>query len=291
MRLRAAGIGVRTTPGRPPDLRQRRRRSATRCAIPTSAPDTRSSTWSATWRCSASTCTGSVVAHRSGHQTNHALVRRLLEYGRAARSGRRRARPAGGGRDARHRRRSCGLLPHRYPFLLVDRVLELDAGPTGCGRQERQRQRAVLRRALARPADHAGRAHRRGDRPGRWHPDRRQHRRPRRDASRSSPRSTGSSFADRSCPAISSASKSWANGSSPTPPASQGWPRSATRLGGRGQAPVRDRRRRDRPVAGLDGPRPRASARQSPVADIKPPRTIGSVVLDSRPEGSTTWPP
>ena len=35
------------------------------------------------------------------------------------------------------------LLPHRYPFLLVDRVLELEPGAAH-GRQECQRQRAFL---------------------------------------------------------------------------------------------------------------------------------------------------
>ncbi len=73
---------------------------------------------------------GFVVAHRSGHQTNHALTRRLLEQ-------------AGGGPAAAESRpaSACGetngvidiagimrLLPHRYPFLLVDRVLAIDPG-------------------------------------------------------------------------------------------------------------------------------------------------------------------
>ena len=71
---------------------------------------------------------GFVVAHRSGHQTNHALSRRLLEQaGEVDR--------LPGARSV-----ACGengviditgimsLLPHRYPFLLVDRVLELDPG-------------------------------------------------------------------------------------------------------------------------------------------------------------------
>ena len=42
------------------------------------------------------------------------------------------------------------LLPHRYPFLLVDRVLELEPGHAGGGHQERERQRAVLSRATGR---------------------------------------------------------------------------------------------------------------------------------------------
>ena len=57
------------------------------------------------------------------------------------------------------------LLPHRYPFLLVDRVLELEPHVPGRGRQERQHQRAVFRRPLAGAADHAGRADPRGPGP------------------------------------------------------------------------------------------------------------------------------
>ncbi len=62
-----------------------------------------------------------VVAVKSGHRAHHELVRRLnaeLEgqetAGRAARSG------------AMDAREIAQLLPHRYPFLLVDRVLELE---------------------------------------------------------------------------------------------------------------------------------------------------------------------
>jgi len=68
-----------------------------------------------------------VVAHRSGHNTNSVLVRKLVEL--AARDSCNRADSI--------RLRDDGtldveaimsLLPHRYPFLLVDRVLELDPG-------------------------------------------------------------------------------------------------------------------------------------------------------------------
>ena len=62
---------------------------------------------------------GHVVAHRSGHHLNAELVRKLVEAvgrGRAARCP---------GRDLPM---DVGavmkILPHRYPFLLVDRVLE-----------------------------------------------------------------------------------------------------------------------------------------------------------------------
>jgi UDP-3-O-[3-hydroxymyristoyl] N-acetylglucosamine deacetylase / 3-hydroxyacyl-[acyl-carrier-protein] dehydratase len=65
---------------------------------------------------------GSVVAHRSGHQTNHALARCLLDRAAVSAAG-----PAAtdGALDIRA---IMQLLPHRFPFLLVDRVLELQAG-------------------------------------------------------------------------------------------------------------------------------------------------------------------
>jgi UDP-3-O-[3-hydroxymyristoyl] N-acetylglucosamine deacetylase / 3-hydroxyacyl-[acyl-carrier-protein] dehydratase len=70
---------------------------------------------------------GFVVAHRSGHQTNHALARRLLEQVvRSAPSG---ALPGAlVDRGVIDVTGIMGLLPHRYPFLLVDRILELDPG-------------------------------------------------------------------------------------------------------------------------------------------------------------------
>ena len=42
------------------------------------------------------------------------------------------------------------ILPHRYPFLLVDRVLELQPGTPRRGDQEREHQRTVLRRDTGR---------------------------------------------------------------------------------------------------------------------------------------------
>src|SRR5262245_9753259 len=67
---------------------------------------------------------GFVVAYRSGHQTNAALGRRLLET--------RVTKPNGYGEPLPLREDGTidvagimSLLPHRYPFLLVDRVLEL----------------------------------------------------------------------------------------------------------------------------------------------------------------------
>jgi UDP-3-O-[3-hydroxymyristoyl] N-acetylglucosamine deacetylase/3-hydroxyacyl-[acyl-carrier-protein] dehydratase len=66
---------------------------------------------------------GHVVAHRSGHQLNAALVRRLL---RAVERGRRVG--PGAGETPLEIAAIMKILPHRYPFLLVDRVLELDPG-------------------------------------------------------------------------------------------------------------------------------------------------------------------
>jgi UDP-3-O-[3-hydroxymyristoyl] N-acetylglucosamine deacetylase/3-hydroxyacyl-[acyl-carrier-protein] dehydratase len=64
---------------------------------------------------------GRISATRSGHRTHHAMVRRLAaamereeNHGRLVRDT---------GMDIRE---IASLLPHRYPFLLVDRVLELE---------------------------------------------------------------------------------------------------------------------------------------------------------------------
>jgi 3-hydroxyacyl-[acyl-carrier-protein] dehydratase len=48
-------------------------------------------------------------------------------------------------------------LPHRYPILLVDRVLEME-GQEHQGAEERHDQRALLRRPLPAPPGDAGRA-------------------------------------------------------------------------------------------------------------------------------------
>jgi UDP-3-O-[3-hydroxymyristoyl] N-acetylglucosamine deacetylase/3-hydroxyacyl-[acyl-carrier-protein] dehydratase len=67
---------------------------------------------------------GHIVAHRSGHQHNAELVRKLLEAAQS-RGWAEEADP-----DAPHLdvRAIMELLPHRYPFLLVDRVLQLEVG-------------------------------------------------------------------------------------------------------------------------------------------------------------------
>ena len=70
---------------------------------------------------------GFVVAYRSGHQTNASLVRRLLQG--AARSGAGNVEPLPLNEDGTIDIAGImGLLPHRYPFLLIDRVLDLIPG-------------------------------------------------------------------------------------------------------------------------------------------------------------------
>ena len=48
--------------------------------------------------------------------------------------------------------RIAALLPHRYPFQFVDRVLEFEDGKRIAGAEERLDQRAVLPRPFSRPA-------------------------------------------------------------------------------------------------------------------------------------------
>jgi UDP-3-O-[3-hydroxymyristoyl] N-acetylglucosamine deacetylase/3-hydroxyacyl-[acyl-carrier-protein] dehydratase len=64
---------------------------------------------------------GRIYANKSGHQLNHDLVRKLLEqHERRRMEGRLRRAPR---LDIRTVQR---VLPHRYPMLLIDRVLELE---------------------------------------------------------------------------------------------------------------------------------------------------------------------
>lgn len=64
---------------------------------------------------------GHVVAHRSGHALNASLVRKLLQaVGEPAADP-----PPEPAMDIAEIR---SILPHRYPFLLVDRVLEIEPG-------------------------------------------------------------------------------------------------------------------------------------------------------------------
>jgi UDP-3-O-[3-hydroxymyristoyl] N-acetylglucosamine deacetylase/3-hydroxyacyl-[acyl-carrier-protein] dehydratase len=70
---------------------------------------------------------GRIVAMQSGHTLNHRLIRRLLQQ--AAGGGGSRAVTA----PAMDITQVMAVLPHRYPFLLVDRVLELEEGVRAVG--------------------------------------------------------------------------------------------------------------------------------------------------------------
>ncbi|MCK5172676.1 MAG: 3-hydroxyacyl-ACP dehydratase FabZ, partial [Planctomycetes bacterium] len=64
---------------------------------------------------------GRIVAYKSGHSLNHSLARRL--YKMAAQVDRKVNLGTEALLDIRKIQR---ILPHRYPFLLVDRVIEID---------------------------------------------------------------------------------------------------------------------------------------------------------------------
>ncbi len=71
---------------------------------------------------------GQIFARQSGHSLNHQLVRRLRELESAEQLDKKiHAEPVF---DIRQIQR---ILPHRYPFLMVDRVVELEAGQHAVG--------------------------------------------------------------------------------------------------------------------------------------------------------------
>ena len=71
---------------------------------------------------------GRIVAHKSGHELNHILARKLLHQHEAT------TRLSLLHRDAAMDiRRIQSILPHRYPMLLVDRVVELIGGHKAVG--------------------------------------------------------------------------------------------------------------------------------------------------------------
>ncbi len=71
---------------------------------------------------------GRIVAHKSGHHLNHLLAKRLLEQD--AHNSREAAFTREAALDIRRIQR---ILPHRYPMLLVDRVLEIDGDHKAIG--------------------------------------------------------------------------------------------------------------------------------------------------------------
>ena len=71
---------------------------------------------------------GRVIARRSGHPLNHELARALVTQGR--RQGRNQLARTANVADVR---RLLRMMPHRYPMLLVDRVLEIDGDRRALG--------------------------------------------------------------------------------------------------------------------------------------------------------------
>lgn len=71
---------------------------------------------------------GKIIAYKSGHSLNHAMVRRLTQMLHAQR----RAKLALG-EPVMDARRILRLMPHRYPMLLVDRVIEMDGDRRAVG--------------------------------------------------------------------------------------------------------------------------------------------------------------
>lgn len=74
------------------------------------------------------TIQGKIVAYKSGHSLNHALVRKLTDMLQAQR----RAHLALS-EPIMDVRRIIRLMPHRYPMLLVDRVVEMDGDRRAIG--------------------------------------------------------------------------------------------------------------------------------------------------------------
>jgi len=70
---------------------------------------------------------GKVIAYKSGHALNHALVRRLMKQQKTPRN------LAAKSRDMLDIRALSRILPHRYPMLLVDRVIEIDGDRRAVG--------------------------------------------------------------------------------------------------------------------------------------------------------------
>ncbi len=71
---------------------------------------------------------GRVVAYKSGHELNHMLVRQLAESAAA-----RTRQEALTGEPVMDIRKIMRLLRHRYPFLMIDRILEIDGDRRAVG--------------------------------------------------------------------------------------------------------------------------------------------------------------
>lgn len=71
---------------------------------------------------------GKIVAHKSGHSLNHAMVRKLTQMLGAQKRGKLTL-----SEPVMDVRRILRLMPHRYPMLLVDRVIEMDGDRRALG--------------------------------------------------------------------------------------------------------------------------------------------------------------
>jgi UDP-3-O-[3-hydroxymyristoyl] N-acetylglucosamine deacetylase / 3-hydroxyacyl-[acyl-carrier-protein] dehydratase len=71
---------------------------------------------------------GRIIAHKSGHAMNHQLVRQLIK----THQGKTRT-DMGAHKSVFDIRKIHRLLPHRYPMLLVDRVIEIDGDRRAVG--------------------------------------------------------------------------------------------------------------------------------------------------------------
>ena len=71
---------------------------------------------------------GRIVAYKSGHELNHALVRRLAENLLARNQAQALARE-----PILDIRKVMRILKHRYPFLMVDRIIEIDGDRRAVG--------------------------------------------------------------------------------------------------------------------------------------------------------------
>ncbi len=71
---------------------------------------------------------GRIVATRSGHNLNHALARHLLQM-----ADRQEKTQRAGDEPTMDIRQISRILPHRYPFLLVDRVTQIDSDRRAVG--------------------------------------------------------------------------------------------------------------------------------------------------------------
>lgn len=71
---------------------------------------------------------GRIIAYKSGHWLNQLLVRELVKQNRAHRQGELLLH-----RNVLDIRKLIQMMPHRYPFLLVDRVIEIDGDRRAVG--------------------------------------------------------------------------------------------------------------------------------------------------------------